>query len=97
MSSAVHVVGIKGVVLSLEGGKENGDGYKSDFSLTGKSQVCRARMKPCEREGASHDGTVSRTWKTPVLVSLSPTSTKKKKKKKRLTGDHGTICREETM
>lgn len=32
MSSAVHVVGIKGVVLSLEGGKENGDGYKSDFS-----------------------------------------------------------------
>lgn len=61
MSSAVHVVGIKGVVFSLEGGKEKGDGYKSDLPTSGNSQVCRARTKagskPHGREGASRHGT----------------------------------------
>lgn len=99
MSSAVHVVGIKGVVFSLEGRKEKGDGYKSDFSMTGKSQVCRARMKP-RMGGKEHpmmaQAPASRAEPERTLAPVS-LSTNFHQKKKRLAGDHRTICREETM
>lgn len=88
MSSAVHVVGIEGVIFSLEGGKEKGDGYKFDFPTRGKSWVCRAgtgtTSKPSGREGASQYGTDPSKWDAVGhgnLWSLSvfpPAFTKKK-------------------
>lgn len=53
MSSAVHVVGIKGVVFSLEGGKEKGDGYKPGIPMTGNSRGRTKASTPHRREAAS--------------------------------------------
>jgi len=98
MGSAVHVVGIEGVVFSLEGGKEKGDGYKSDFPTPGKRRLCRARTRASTKPtgGKEHPGPASGT--EPGAENSSPRwSAHQLSPKKRPAGDHRTIFREETM